>query len=258
MVTPMQIKFIISAFLCGMLLWSCSTFNQHVMLRVPKDFQYDTAPAIPDSLYKVAPNDLLRLRILAGNGEDLLSGEAGEGQALTQQLQVRVEYDGKIKLPVIGRVSVAGLTVRELEDSLESRYAVYYQAPFVQAQIDNKQVIVFPGTGSDAKVVKFERETMNVFEALAQAGGISVNGKAHRIKLIRGDLKNPIVLKIDLSTIEGMKSADLALQSGDIIYVDTRENFARIFMTNIQPYVLLISSTATIITAIAIFTSLGK
>jgi polysaccharide export outer membrane protein len=237
------------------LFWGCSALNQNIMLRVPKDYQFDSAPAIPDSVYRISVNDILSIRILASDGADAL------GKTFTsvdRSIVVPVEFDGKIKLPVIGRVTVGNLTRRAVEDSLESWFGVYYVDPFVRVAIENRQVIVFPGTGSNAQVVKFERENMNVFEALARVGGISPEGKAHRIKLIRGDLKNPLVIKIDLSTIEGMKSGDLTLQSGDIIYVDTRENFATIFTANFQPYLMLLTSTMSIATAVILISSLGK
>lgn len=237
------------------LLWGCSALNQHIMLRVPKNYQFDSAPAIPDSLYRVSTNDILSIRILASAGADALGKSA---TSVDRSLSVPVEFDGKIKLPVIGRVSVRDLTRREVEDSLESWYSSYYVDPFVRVAIENRQVIVFPGSGSDAQVIKFERENMNVFEALARVGGISPQGKAHRIKLIRGDLKNPLVIKIDLSTIDGMKSADLTLQSGDIIYVDTRENLAQLYATNFQPYFMIFTSLISVTTFVLLISSLGK
>lgn len=241
--------------LLPLLLHGCASFNQHIMLRLPRDYQFDAAPAIPDSSYRIAPNDVLSIRVLASNGSSALGMTAN---AVDRSLVVPVEYDGKAKLPVIGRVSLDGLTRRAAEDSLESWFGVYYIDPFVRVVLENRQVIVFPGTGSNAQVLKFEQENMNIFEALARVGGIAPNGKAHSIKLIRGDLKNPLVLKIDLSTLEGMRNGDLALQSGDIIYVDTRENFASIFSSTVMPYTLMITPLISIATTVILIFSLGK
>ncbi|MBK6834533.1 MAG: hypothetical protein IPG89_09750 [Bacteroidetes bacterium] len=51
-----------------------------------------------------------------------------------------------------------------------------------------------------------EYNNTTVFEAIALAGGISQDGKAYRIKLIRRVTpnSNPIVYLIDLSKIEGI------------------------------------------------------
>ena len=56
---------------------------------------------------------------------------------------------------------------------------------------------------------------------------------ASRIKIIRGDLKNPKIYLVNLSTIAGVKDADLIMQAGDIIYVDPFINYASIVTSDI-------------------------
>ena len=68
---------------------------------------------------------------------------------------------------------------------------------------------VFPGAGGEGKVVNLENENTTLIEALALAGGITNTGKANKIKVIRGDLRNPKVMLVDLSTIEGMKQSNM-------------------------------------------------
>jgi polysaccharide export outer membrane protein len=72
---------------------------------------------------------------------------------------------------------------------------------------------------------------------LALAGGIQ-DGKAYKIKLIRGDLKNPTIYQIDLSTVDGLKQADLVLQANDIIYVEPAKVLTQ-FMKEFSPYLSL-------------------
>lgn len=234
------------------------------MIRVPGDFQYDKFTNGPDSLYRLAGNDIINVRILTNNGENLIN--VTENVESTNQnndanfggIPILVEYDGTAKLPLIGRIPLAGLTRREAEDKLEMLYKEQYKDPYVTITFSNRKVLVFPGTGSNAKVVSFTGDNMNLIEALAEVGGISNTGKAKRVKLIRGDLKNPKVFKIDLSTLEGMKEADLALQSGDIIYVDPYEDPAIIFGRNVTPYLAAIGSIASVITSVALIISLVK
>ena len=40
------------------------------------------------------------------------------------------------------------------------------------------------------------------------------------MRLLRGDFNNPEVYVIDLSTIEGLRQANLAVQPDDIIYIE--------------------------------------
>ena len=65
---------------------------------------------------------------------------------------------------------------------LEEKYASYYVKPFVLMSVQNKRVIVFPGNAGDAKVIPLLNNNTSLIEALALAGGISDDGKAHKVK----------------------------------------------------------------------------
>ncbi|MFW6351649.1 MAG: hypothetical protein ACOC2E_04630 [Bacteroidota bacterium] len=73
------------------------------------------------------------------------------------------------------------------------------------------------------------------------AGGIA-DGRAGKVKLIRGDLDDPQVFLIDLSTLEGVRNAEMVLQANDIIYVEPRERVPQRIMETIGPYLSLLSS----------------
>jgi len=154
-----------------------------------------------------------------------------------------------IKLPIIGRTKLAGLTIREAELMLEEKYAEFYNKPFVMLNVTNRRVIVFPGTGSDASVINLTNNNTTLLEALALAGGIST-GKANRIKLIRGDIKDPQVYLIDLSTIEGMTQANMVIQANDIIYVEPVLKFTRTILAELNPIIGILTSIFLITTLI--------
>ncbi len=234
------------------------------MFRETPNFQYDKFVTGPDSLYRLAENDIINVRILTNDGENLINvtgdvenaGNQGDNQF--GGIPILVEFDGTSKLPLIGRVKLAGLIRREAEDKLEELYKVQYKDPYITITMSNRKVFVFPGSNSNAKVVHFTSDNMNLLQALAEVGGISNTGRAKKVKLIRGDLKNPKVYKIDLSTLEGMKEADLALQSGDIIYVQPYEDPASVFGKNITPYLTAITSVASVITSVALIIALTQ
>lgn len=222
------------------------------MFREGGKYNYDQFAKGTDSTYRIAPNDILNVRILNNSGEALVNITGGVGGASNNNSQfvgipILVEYDGTAKFPLIGRLPVAQLSRREAENMLEDKYATYYPSPFVTMTITNRHVIVFPGTGNNAKIVEFKRDNMNLIEALAEVGGISNSGKAKKIKLIRGDLSNPKVYRINLGTLKGMKEADLVLQSGDIIYVEPYVDPSQIFAKDVLPYITAITSVASIV-----------
>ena len=147
-----------------------------------------------------------------------------------------------VKLPILGRLEIKGMTIRNAEKLLEEKYSEFYRKPFVLMNVVNRRVIVFPGQQGNAKVIPLQNNNTSLLEALALAGGIAEVGKANRVKLIRGKISDPEIYLIDLSTIEGMKQADIVMQANDIIYVEPRLRITQGLVAEIAPIVSLITS----------------
>jgi polysaccharide export outer membrane protein len=218
------------------------------MLKTPKNFKYDTLPKNPGTTYLISPNDVLEFRMYSNDGFKLvdmtnLEGGATLNNNLRKGFEYHVEDDGTVKLPVIGRIALKGVTVREAETLLEEKYAAYYQRPYILLKVTNRRVTIFPGNDGSAKVVPLEYDNTTLLEALALAGGIFQNGKAFKVKLIRGDPTNPKVYLLDLSTLDGFRRSDPVLQANDIIYIEARPEYAQRVFSTIAPYISLITST---------------
>lgn len=240
---------------CLPLLFSCRSLNPSIMFKTEKDYPYikpDSVSAKIISEYKIAPFNDLELNIFSNDGYKLVDITPGSGAAGVNNSLIKysVEADGFVKLPTLGRVQLQGLTIREAEKLLEEKYAAYYNKPFILLKVLNRKVIVFHGSGGSSSIVALNNDNMNLLDALASTSGIAVTGKAYNIKLIRGNLKNPVIYQIDLSTIEGMRQADLQLQANDIIYVEPTRNIAESVLVKISPVIGLLT---TIVLTIAIF-----
>jgi polysaccharide export outer membrane protein len=68
--------------------------------------------------------------------------------------------------------------------------------------------------------------------------------------LIRGDLNNPEVHLIDLSTIEGMAKANLKIEANDIIYIEPVRKVLVESISDISPVIGLFSSVISIVTLV--------
>jgi hypothetical protein len=115
---------------------------------------------------------------------------------------------------------------------LQVLYSPYYREPFVQTRVTNNRVIVLGALGG--QVLPLTNDNMNLIEVLALAGGVDgsgsgggggngvyrYGGKTSNIRIIRGDLKNPQIEQIDLSTISGMRRANLQMEPNDIVYIE--------------------------------------
>lgn len=239
-------KYIFYILICSILFTSCKVFLPSRMLKVTSKDQISTfSDNKQPEEYRIAPNDILKINVYYQNGEDFLDmfSMADIRNIATSTnpntgIEFLVEFDGQIKLPYLGYVKIDSMTMREATTFLEKSYSQYLNNPMVRLQVTNKRVTVFPGgTGGSAKVINLVNNNTTLIEALALAGGIN-DGKAYKIKLIRGNLKNPIIYQIDLSTVDGLKQADLVLQANDIIYVEPAKVVTQ-FMKDFNPYLSL-------------------
>lgn len=223
---------------------SCKIFSPSQMLRTGKDYKYSEFTAAQDTQqYRIAPNDKVSFTITTNNGENIINPISGTSTVASgnSNSDYTVEFDGMIKFPILGRVKISGMTLREAEKFLENSYSKYFNEPFVQLKVTNNKVIIFNGgEGGSSSVITLSSTNTTLFEAIAQTGGIT-DGKAFKIKLIRGDLKSPQIYLVDLSTLDGVKKANLILQANDIIYIEPRNRYPEKLMTAITPYLSLAS-----------------
>lgn len=232
---------------------SCGV-NSNIMFKVPKgDIVYnDSVPMTPESDYLISTDDKITFQLYTNEGEILLQSNAGIATATTQSkvIEYLVKRDGTVELPKIGNVKVEGLSVVQCEDLLEGMYALEYKDPFVQVRITNQRVVVFPGNGSDAKVILLENNNTTLMEAIAQAGGITDRGKANTVKLMRRVNGTRKVYVLDLSVIEGLKYVDMVVQANDYIYIEPNPQIAREVVKEVAPIVSILSSAIVVITII--------
>jgi len=154
-----------------------------------------------------------------------------------------VRQDGTSNLPVLGSISVAEKTIVELEEEIRVLLSENYINPFVQIRVTNQRVIIFPGKG-DAQVVGITNANTSLLEAIALAGGIRDEGRANSIKLMRKTKTGKReIYKIDLSTIDGLNHAQMIVQSNDYIYVDFKPRIAAAFLTEVMPWLSLITTS---------------
>ena len=218
---------------------SCKVFQPNKMFKTKSNYSYsDFKPSEVE--YKIKTSDKLSIRITTNDGFKLINIEGGQQQL--QGMEYLVEFDGKVKVPTLGRIDIAGLTLREAEKKLEELYKEFYQSPFVQISVTNRRVIIFSQGSESGTVVNIDEENFTLIEALAQVGGISNNGKSYKIKLIRGSLNNPEIFIYNVSSIKDMQKANFLLQANDIIYVESRPRYVSKVLEEITPYLSLLTS----------------
>ncbi|MEN7546395.1 polysaccharide biosynthesis/export family protein [Rapidithrix thailandica] len=153
-----------------------------------------------------------------------------------------VDGQGMVNLPMVGKLKLAGLTLKQAEELLTEAYEQHYEQPYVVMQYLNKRVTVMGALGD--QVIPLRNEGMNLLEILALAGDFQELAKASNIRVLRGDLKNPSVQVVDLSSIESVKLASLTVLPGDVIYVEPRRKVDIAPLKDFAFVVSLITSVA--------------
>ncbi len=139
-----------------------------------------------------------------------------------QSLSVLVSPEGKAHLPLVGWVYVQGLTQFEAADKLTKAYEKYLRKPYVSVEIVNHRVFVV-GEVRKPGVVQINNGIMTLMEAIARCGDLTDEADRKEIKIIRGNLKSPKIIVVDLTHISAAGISSLFLHPNDIVYVQPRK-----------------------------------
>ena len=107
---------------------------------------------------------------------------------------------------------------------------------------ESNRVYVF-GEVKSPGIYTFEGSEMRLFDAISQAGGVTVFGIPKSTKIVRGDITRPEVISANLQALveEGDQTHNVSLANGDLVYVP--RSFVgdiNIFVQRISPLLRLI------------------
>lgn len=191
------------------------------------------------------------IRISAG---DRISLKVLPAEEFSQELLVAP--DGKIVLPLIGSIQVAGLTSQELQNILEGKLARYVAHPKVTVNIhrfSSRRVSII-GEIRSPGYYEF-KDGMMLLGLVSQAGGVSATARSSHVRILRRGRSGKDVALVDLEAIlKGDMSKDVALKPGDTVVVPKKRFAARTqwLQTNILPWANLLGTLASIIILIII------
>ena len=141
-----------------------------------------------------------------------------------------VDNNGTIEFPVLGNLKVGGLTKAECEKLIHDKIMPYLNAkenPVVTVRMANYKISVL-GEVNRPGMFTVSNEKINIFEALAQAGDLTIYGVRDNVKLIRENAKGrKEIHTVILNDANLINSPYYYLQQNDIIYVEPNKVKAR-------------------------------
>ena len=139
-----------------------------------------------------------------------------------------VDNEGNINFPVLGELKLGGLTKREAEQLIIDKLKPYMkETPIVTVRMVNYKISVI-GEVTRPGTFTISNEKVNLLEALAMAGDMTVYGLRDNVKLIREDANGKQqIVTLDLNKAETILSPYYWLQQNDIVYVTPNKAKAR-------------------------------
>lgn len=134
---------------------------------------------------------------------------------------VEVDSTGQISLPLVGQVTAAGKTERQLETELKKLYgARYLEAPQISINVKESagQRITVEGEVVKAGIYPISSRA-TLLRAIAQAQGFSKIANPSKVYVFRKRGKENFVANYDVDAIRAGKRGDPRIYGGDIVVV---------------------------------------
>jgi polysaccharide export outer membrane protein len=249
----LRCKGFLFVFILSVLFSSCG-INSEFMFRAPKDFVFDVPVIDSTSIdYRIQPNDVVSFELFTNEGALLIEVSTSSGERQSTVGSTNIEYlvnsQGFVEFPVIGVQKLSGLTIAEAQDFIEDLYTPQFNRPYVQFKVLNRRAIVFTSPAGQGQVLQLGSESISLIEAIAKSGGLGQNAEADNIKLFRkSESGERLTYQIDLSTIDGIRYADMSVEAGDIIYVQTRKRVVQQVSAEIRSWIILFTGIVLLVT----------
>ena len=240
--------------LCILFLASCATPEDFYYLRDAgnekiADQAIDSAAsnptiAIGDQLSIVLTSASVELNTLI-NAANFGGAQGGmmQGGMVSPVMGYLVDANGEIEFPKIGRMKVAGKRMTSIQKDLEAVLADYVKDPAVAVRRLNFRVTVI-GEVANPGIVQIPYDRMNIMQALAQAGDLTIFAQRENILLVRETPQGKETVRLSLYDKSLLSSPYYWLQSGDLIYVQPNKTKVNTNTTFFQVWPTIISSAS--------------
>ena len=220
------------------------------------------------SSYLLQPNDILSITIRSYDLETSqyfnISNTSGQaalqaGDILFYLQGYSVDLEGEINLPILGKVDVAGKTIAEIQVLVETALKPYFteEAVNVTVQLAGIRYAVVGEVNRPGKYVIYQNQ-VNIFEALANAGDISMVGDRKEVMIVRQMPEKVETFYLDLTDSQVINDPHYFIQPNDIINVQPlRQKSFGIGTTGFETFSQLLSVVASTITLIIAINSLN-
>ena len=180
--------------------------------------------------YRVQTNDVLSIQLKALDPAlvEMFNASENNNASTAQSEQTlyfngyTVDDHGNIRMPVLGELNVIGYTLEEIRIKIEKKLlAEYFHKEaniFVNVKLAGLRYTVNGEITSPGTKTLFQ-DKVNVMEAIANSGDITITGNRKEVMIIRQYPHGTEMHALDLTDANAMKSPYYYLQPNDYIYI---------------------------------------
>lgn len=229
--------FILAGIVCSLLLCGCTSYQKIPYLQGIGRVN-DNPETMPMHDAHIRAKDLLTITVNTTDPEAAApfnltvqsTMTASRTQFVTQQAalqQYLVDNEGNIDFPVLGELHVGGLTKNETEKLIQEKLKPYLrETPIVTVRMMNYKISVL-GEVNKPGTFTISNEKVNVLEALAMAGDMTIWGIRDNVKLVREEESGQRkIVVLNLNQADMVDSPYYYLQQNDILYVSPNKTKA--------------------------------
>jgi len=229
------------------------------------------------SNYHVQVNDLLDIRLRSFNEETdrffniqqqtgnmgMMAGGGGGGQgggnAMIYFNGYAIDEYGYIKLPVLDRVFIKGLTILEIEKKIEVALQEYFRdnSVYVKVRLAGIKYTII-GEGFNGQYFLFQNEA-TIFEAIGNAGGIDFLGNRYEVQIVRMHPDGVKYYELDLTDKRVVSDPIYFIQPNDVINIrPLKQRSWGIGETGFQTFLALLTTVSSSLALILTISALSK
>ncbi|HPJ59346.1 MAG TPA: polysaccharide biosynthesis/export family protein [Bacteroidales bacterium] len=254
---------VLTAFVIIMIAGSCVsrkklTYLQYNARSAGYEMTQEAISTVTPSAYKIMTNDYLFVRVITPDPQwsALFNMQAGDG-SMTQESAALSSYPvdtgGEIEIPYVGKIKVAGKTLSEIKQDLESVFKNYLTDYAITVRMVDNNISIIGEVNAPGRY-PITKDRLTVFEALAMAGDLSVYSNRQRVQLLRPSPYGPIIKEFSLSDRSILDSEYYYVMPNDVIYAMPMRG--RSFQLNTSIYTLFLTTISTALVIISYFRTL--
>ncbi|MFC2087175.1 polysaccharide biosynthesis/export family protein [Bacteroidota bacterium] len=244
---------------------SCNSYEKLTYLR-NIDEKRDSVFVKQKEPYRLQPSDILYIRFITGDEKmDALFNPMTTGGNMSNMMSsgggalylmgYSVDDSGYIELPLIRKVKVQGLTVREAKEKVYQLSLNYLKDPQLIFKLSTFEFTML-GEINSPGAKSAQTDQLNILEAIAMGGDISYNGNRKNVLIIRQVENGSKTLRVDLTDKNIIQTKDYYIQPNDIIYVEPLET--TLFRETVTDYTFIMGTVTSVLSFITFLLALSK